>query len=140
MDENVAITEGLALIEKSKTALLGTIGADGFPKIKAMMNLKHEGLRDIWFSTNTSSRRVQELKKDEHACVYYYDDNDFKGLMLTGTVEILRDKESREMLWNEGAEMFYPLGVDDPDYSVLRFTAYKGNYYHNLKNIDFEID
>ena len=120
--------------------MLGTNGDGGYPNIKAMLNLKHEGLKKIWFSTNTSSKRVQQLKKDNRACVYYVDESEFKGLMLIGTVEILQDLASRKMLWSEGAEVYYPQGVEDPDYSVLGFTALRGNYYHGLANISFEIE
>jgi general stress protein 26 len=140
MDKQEAMAEGLRLIERSKICLLGTNGEDGFPNIKAMMNAKHEGINKIWLSTNTSSRRVQQLKKDNRVCVYYVDDQDFKGLMLTGTIRILQDLESRQMLWADGDERYYPLGVEDPDYSVLCFTADKGNYYHKLKNVIFEIE
>jgi general stress protein 26 len=138
IDEKEAAALGLKLIEKSKICLLGTNGDNGFPNIKAMLNLKHEGLKNIWFSTNTSSRRVQQLKRDKRACVYYVDEKDFIGLMLVGTIEILQDMPSRKMLWSEGAEIYYPRGVADPDYSVLRFTAQWGNYYHKLKNITFK--
>jgi general stress protein 26 len=133
------MAEGLQLIERSSICLLGTNGEDGFPNIKAMLNVKHEGMKKIWLSTNTSSKRVQQLKKDNRACVYYVDDKDFKGLMLIGTIQILRDLKSRKMLWKDGDERYYPLGVEDPDYTVLRFTAHKGNYYHKL-NITFEIE
>ena len=140
MDRQEAMAEGLQLIERSKICLLGTNGEDGFPNIKAMMNAKHEGMNKIWLSTNTSSRRVQQLKKDNRACVYYVDDEDFKGLMLTGTIQILQDLKSRKMLWNDGDERYYPLGVEDPDYSVLCFTAHKGDYYHRLKKITFDVE
>jgi hypothetical protein len=78
-DAQEAITQGLGLIEKSDFCMLGTNGEDGFPNIKGMMNLKHEGLKKIWFSTNTSSRRVQQLKKDNRACVYYVDGKEYKS-------------------------------------------------------------
>lgn len=139
-DEKEAIAQGLELVEKSAVCMLGTNGDDGFPNIKAMLSLKHEGLRKIWFSTNTSSKRVQQLRKNNRTCVYYVDEKNFRGLMLTGTVEILQDIKSRKMLWIDGAEVYYPLGVEDPDYSVLCFTAKRGNYYHQLKNISFEIE
>jgi general stress protein 26 len=42
-------------------------------------------------------------------------------------------------MWREGCEKYYPLGVTDPDYSVLRFTARWGNYYHGLANVTFEV-
>jgi general stress protein 26 len=59
--------------------------------------------------------------------------------MLAGTMEILHDLKSKKMLWADGYEKYYPLGVTDPDYSVLRFTAKSGNYYHGLENIKFKI-
>ena len=139
MNTQEAMTHGLELVEKSAICMLGTNGKDGFPNIKAMLNLKHEELKQIWFSTNTSSKRVGQLKKDNRACVYYVDEKNFKGLMLVGTIEILQDVESKKMLWREGAEVYYPLGMEDPDYSVLYFTAQRGNYYHGLKNVDFKI-
>ncbi len=140
MNKGEVLVKSLNLIETARICLLGTNSESGFPNIKAMLNLKHEGLKKIWFSTNTSSRRVQQLTKDNRACVYYVDETNFRGLMLVGTVEILQDLPSRKMLWIEGAEKYYPLGVQDPDYSVLRFTAKRGNYYQGLKNLDFEIE
>jgi general stress protein 26 len=139
LTRNEAANQGLNLINKLSFCLLGTNSGNGFPNIKAMLNLKHKGLKKIWFSTNTSSRRVEQLRKDNRACVYFVDEKNFQGLMLTGTVEILQDIESKKMLWSEGAEVYYPLGVTDPDYSVLCFTAKQGNYYHGLKNTTFEI-
>ena len=35
--------------------------------------------------------------------------------------------------------MYYPQGVTDPDYCVLKFTAVKGRYYSNFKSEDFEV-
>jgi general stress protein 26 len=125
-----AINESLELMDRVKICMLGTNGADGFPNIKALMNMKHDGLKKVWFSTNTSSRRVQRLKEDNRASVYYVDEDNFQGLLLIGTVELLQDIKSRKMLWTEGAEVYYPKGATDPDYTVLRFTAKKGNYYH----------
>jgi general stress protein 26 len=140
MNDKEAIVQGLELMGNLKFCLLGTNGQDGFPYIKGMLNLKHEGMKRIWFSTNTSSKRIQQLREDNRACVYFVDDKNFKGLMLTGTVDILQDIESRKMLWIDGGEKYYPLGVEDPDYSVLRFTALRGNYYHELTNISFNIE
>jgi general stress protein 26 len=54
-----------------------------------------------------------------------------------GNMEVCTDKEHKIMLWREGFEIYYPKGIDDEDYCVLKFTAIKGNYYHGLNNIDF---
>ena len=37
---------------------------------------------------------------------------------LKGTMEVLEDSESKEMIWREGDTMYYPGGVTDPDYCV----------------------
>ena len=139
MEKQEAIDQGLKLVNKSTIAMLGTHGEDGFPNIKAMLKMENQGLKKIWFSTNTSSKRVVQIKKNSKVCVYFVDPNEFKGLMLVGNIKILQDKSSRQRLWRDGFERYYPLGVDDPDYSVLCFTGLCGNFYHSFSNIDFEI-
>jgi len=139
VQEEVAIAEGLALVNNAKIAMLGTNGDDGYPNIKAMIKAENEGLKSIWFSTNTSSKRVAQLSRDPKACVDFVDFDRWKGLLLVGTVEVLQDSESKKRLWKEGDEKYYPLGVTDPDYSALRFTAKWGNYYHALSNVTFQL-
>lgn len=139
MEKEGAIQVALALANTAQIALLGTNGDDGYPNIKAMIKMENEGLKTIWFSTNTSSRRISQLERDPKTCVYFVDFEQWMGLMLVGEVEILQDAISRERLWREGFERYYPLGVTDPDYSVLRFTAQWGNYYHALQNVTFDL-
>lgn len=139
MQKEEAIREALTLANRSEIAMLGTNGDNGYPNIKAMIKMENEGLNRIWFSTNTSSKRVDQLVRNSKACVYFVDFKQWMGLMLVGDVELLQDMESRQRLWRDGNEKYYPLGVTDPDYSVLRFTAMWGNYYHALSNVTFEL-
>ena len=139
MDEQQARTESLSLVERSEICMLGTNSEEGFPHIKAMIKAEAEGLQHIWFSTNTSSRRVAQLRLDPRASVYFVDFEDWMGLMLVGEAELLRDAASRKRLWHEGDERYYPMGVDDPDYTVLRFTASWGNFYHSLSAVTFDV-
>ena len=134
-----AIKKSIELVNRSNFAMVGTIGNDCFPNIKAMINAKHEGIKEIWFSTNTSSKRISQLKLNNKTCVYFVDFENWEGLMLVGKTEIKRDQESREMLWEEGCERYYPLGVDDPDYSVLHFVAEYGDYYKSPIKVTFLI-
>ncbi|MFL7794725.1 MAG: pyridoxamine 5'-phosphate oxidase family protein [Anaerolineae bacterium] len=139
MDKDGALKEALALTNHSAIAMLGTNGNDGYPNIKAMIKIENEGLKTVWFSTNTSSKRVAQLTSDSRACAYFVDFEQWKGLMLVGRIEVLQDSASRERLWRPGAEKYYPLGITDPDYSVLRFTSEWGNYYHALSNVTFDL-
>ena len=133
------IEQGLVLVNGSKIALLGTNGPDGYPNIRAMIKMENDGLKKIWFSTNTSSEKIPQIKKSPEACVYFVDFDKWMGLRLIGTIDILQDQESRERLWREGFEKYYPSGVDDPDYTVLCFTAQRGKYYHALTHVTFEL-
>jgi general stress protein 26 len=139
MTESDAKDSGLWLADHCDIAMLGTVDEKGVPAIKAMLKMENEGLKTIWLTTNSSSRRVARLREDARACIYFVDDREFKGLMLQGTVEILQDPESRRRVWRQGFEIYYPKGIEDPDYSVLRFTANRGNYYHQLENRDFDL-
>ncbi len=139
MQKEQAIHNALALVNSATIAMLGTNGDDGYSNIKAMIKMENEGLQRIWFSTNTSSRRVAQVLRDPRTCVYFVDFDQWMGLMLVGTVEVLQDAESRQRLWRPGYEKYYPLGVTDPDYSVLRFTSQWGDYYHALSNVSFEL-
>ena len=129
------------LIDKAGVSIISSVDEDGFPNSKAMLPpRKREGIKHIFFTTNTSSMRVKQYTKNPKACVYFFDKRFFRGVMLRGTMKVLRDSASRQSIWKDGDEMYYPKGVTDPDYCVLRFTAQNGRYYSNFKSENFEVD
>ena len=128
------------LIDKQSTAFLSSVDADGFPNTKAMLAPRlREGLRVFYLTSNTSSMRAAQYRQNPKACLYFCDRRFFRGGMLLGTVEVLTDAAAKELIWREGDTMYYPQGVTDPDYCVLRFTAHQGRYYSNFKSEDFSI-
>ncbi|MDR1214155.1 MAG: pyridoxamine 5'-phosphate oxidase family protein [Propionibacteriaceae bacterium] len=128
------------LIDKQPVALVASVDSDGFPNMKAMLPpRRREGVKTFWFTTNTSSLRVAQYRANPKASIYFFDKRFFRGVMLRGTMEVLTDAASKELIWREGDTMYYPAGVTDPDYCVLRFTAEAGRYYANFKSEDFEV-
>lgn len=128
------------LIDRQGVAFISSVDEEGYPNTKAMLPpRKREGIRTIFFSTNTSSMRVRQYRANPKACLYFCDRRFFRGVMLKGTVEVLEDAEIKEIIWREGDTMYYPLGVTDPDYCVLKFTAQTGRYYSSLKSENFEV-
>lgn len=134
-----AINKSLELVNSCKIAMVGSNGEDGFPNIKAMTKIETEGLNKIWFSTNTSSKRVAQFKLNPKACVYFADLDRWTGLMLVGNMEVLEDLEIKKRFWSDGCEKYYPLGITDPDYCILCFNAKSGNYYKSLSNTTFDL-
>ncbi|MCB7037666.1 pyridoxamine 5'-phosphate oxidase family protein [Eggerthella sinensis] len=128
------------LIDHQNTSFVGSVDEDGFPEMKAMLPpRKREGIRTFYFTTNTSSMRVRHYRAHPQACIYFMDRRFFRGVMLKGTMEVLEDAASKELIWREGDEIYYPEGVTDPDYCVLRFTADRGRYYTNFSSEDFPV-
>ena len=128
------------MIDKSGTSFISYVDEGGFPITKAMLKpRKRNGIKEIWFSTNTSSNKVKYFRENNKASIYFIDRRYFRGVSLIGTIEVLETAEAKEMIWQDGDEMFYKEGVSDPDYCVLKFTAFKGRYYSNFKSEDFDI-
>ena len=129
------------LIDKQGVSFISSVDGEGFPNLKAMLPpRKREGIKVFYFTTNTSSMRVAQYRTNPKACIYFCDRRFFRGVMLKGTMEVLEDAASKEMVWLEGDTMYYPQGIADPDYCVLRFTAQTGRYYTNFSSEDFNID
>lgn len=126
------------MMDKQTVVYVGSIDREGFPNLKAMYApRKREGIKVFYFTTNTSSLRVRQFMENPKACVYLCDKRFFRGIMLRGTMEILQDSDSKEMIWQEGDTMYYKEGVTDPDYCVLKFTASSVRYYSNFKSESF---
>lgn len=126
------------LIDKQGVAHIASVDGDGFPNLKAMLPpRKREGIRVFYFTTNTASHRVAQYRANPKAAIYFTDKRFFRGVQLVGTMEVLEDAASKELIWQEGDTRYYPGGVTDPDYCVLRFTAQSGRFYSNFSSEDF---
>ena len=129
------------MIDKISISIISSVDEVGFPNTKAMLPpRKREGIKHFYFTTNTSSMRVGQYNNNDKACIYFFDKRFYRGVMLKGTMKVLEDEKSKEMIWQDGDEMYYSKGVSDPDYCVLKFTAQNGRYYSNFKSENFEIE
>lgn len=129
------------LIDKQNVSFISSVDENGYPNMKAMLPpRKREGIKVFYFTTNTSSMRVSQYRKNPQACIYFCDRRFFRGAMLIGTMDVLEDSFYKEMIWQEGDTMYYPEGVTDPDYCVLRFTATEGRFYSNFSSENFDVE
>lgn len=129
------------LIDKASVSIISSVDQDGFPNSKAMLPpRKREGIKHLFFTTNTSSMRVRQYSDNPKACVYFFNKRFFMGVMLRGSMEVLQDTSAKEMIWRPGDGIYYPKGVTDPDYCVLKFTAQNSRYYSNFHSENFEVE
>jgi len=147
----MAISAARSLMLRSDFVCLSTLEADGFPDTRLVFNLLKMRADVLgsgpamlpeafgnWLGTNTSSRKMAQLRKDSRLCLYFSDTATFEGLSLQGTAEEVFDPAIREVIWMNGWEMYYPGGREGGDFSLLRFHPLRGRYYHGLQVLDFD--
>ena len=145
MPENPALAGVKELIgqmaDTLPIAFISSVDEKGYPCTKAMLApRKREGIKTFYFTTNTFSLRVAHYKANPKASIYFCDAEGFKGMMLRGTMEVLTDAASKERIWRDGDEQYYPGGVTDPNYCVLKFTATDGRFYSDFYPRSFVIE
>ncbi|MFX1389830.1 MAG: pyridoxamine 5'-phosphate oxidase family protein [Promethearchaeota archaeon] len=143
----------LELIETTKTVILSTIDSKGYPITRALTNVrnkerypqlvsffrKQKNRFTIIFSTNTSSSKIEHIKKNPKNCVYFCDPDDFRGLLLRGDLQIVNDLDTKKEFFLETSIKFYPKGVEDPDYTILRLEPKNAKLYYKLKETNFKL-
>ena len=137
----------ISIIEKSEAAYLATIDKEGRPEIRALLNLcnpkKYPKLAGktlvadgetltLYFTTNTSSKKVERIRNNHNAALYFCEPKQFCGICATGTIEEVTDQAFKEELWQTGWLMYYHKGKTDPDYTVLKFTSSKIEGWYDL--------
>ena len=149
------IKDVVNVIQTAECAQIATFGKDeteGFPEIRALLNLanpkQYPKLQDkavtvdgdtvtIYFSTNTSSRKVSQIRANNKVCLYFVLPKKFKGVSAIGTIEEVTDQAVKEDFWQTGWYIYYHKGLKDPDYTVLKFTTkfihcWGGGKIHNF--------
>lgn len=124
----------LDLMTRTKAAYLTTIDEDGLPQIRAIENLRNPdkfphqskvfvGYDDnflVFISTNTSSEKVKQIKNNPNIAIYYCIPEEYKGVMIRGYAEIESDLEIKKKIWEKRMKIYYPEGVKDPDFALIR--------------------
>lgn len=87
------------LVKKSRFASIGFLDEEGNPGIRKVFSTWHKGLGAHLISTNTSSRHVQALLKNNRACLYFDNCRIFKGVCFTGTVTGIEKSRSFEAIF-----------------------------------------
>ena len=123
------------LMERPYSAYLATIDENGFPSIRTVFNLRckekfahpakviedyDDNPYTIYISTNTSSVKMKHILNDQRIALYFSIPDEVKGIMLQGKAEVLEDKEFKKNIWMDNWKIYYPLGYDDPDFTILK--------------------
>jgi len=145
----------LELMATAPAVYLTAMGADGYPRIRAMLNLRnrshypdhvhlYEGHAEdfmVYLATNTGSPKRRELEADPRIGLYYCTPEEFFGLSLIGDIEIVDDAGVKQAVWANGWERYYPTTgrADDPDYTLLRLYPIRAQGWRNGRAFAFHL-
>ncbi len=83
----------------------------------------------IWFFTDASTDKDSEISHDPRGCLTFADVHDQTYVCVSGHLHHMNDPARIRELWNEGADVYFPEGPDDPNVRLLRFTPEHGEYW-----------
>ena len=150
MEEKEIKKECLRLMETANAIYLSTNGDDGYPYTRMMSNLRNKEENPacakllesdkknfvVYFATGTSSVKMQQIRNNPKISAYLCNPSELQTLMLTGEAEVVEDMEFKRKLWQDGWEVHWPKGAEDPEFTVLRLSPTFARGY--CKNEPFE--
>lgn len=82
----------------------------------------------LWFFSDKTSLKNEEIKKDKQIRLYYSDKSSSSFMVLNGEAEISFDRQKIEELWTVHVEAWFD-GKDDPNISLLKVTPTSAYYW-----------
>jgi general stress protein 26 len=118
------------LIKEIDFCMLTTIGEDGDPHSRPMSsNGDIDPNGDLWFFTSVSSHKVDEVVRSPKVNLSFADPDNQRYVSVTGTAQLIRDREKIDELWRPEFKMWFPKGKDDPEVALLCVSLEKGEYW-----------
>lgn len=115
------------LLQKCETVVIASINAEGYPRPVPIAKIATEGLSTIWMSTGSSSLKTTDFHVNPKAGLCFYTGGD--SVALTGEVEVVTDAESKQKFWQNWFIKFFPQGIKDPEYTLLKFRSKQATIY-----------
>jgi general stress protein 26 len=117
------------LIREIEIALLTTLDEDGHLHARPIQTLKIEGHEALWFFTDWSSPKVNEVTHDLRVGLTYADTAKRHYVAVSGTGRVFRNAEKARELWRMEQRAFYPDGPQDARLALLRVGIERAEYW-----------
>jgi general stress protein 26 len=117
------------MIEDIKFAMLTTVHEGGALHSRPMATQQQEFDGDLWFFTKADSEKVKDSQRDQHVNVSYANPDDQRYISVSGTAQLVRDRNKIEELWNPIYKAWFPKGLEDPEIVLLKVSVDGAEYW-----------
>ena len=99
------------MMQEIGTCLLVTVTPRG-PRARPMNAVVKPEEAAVWFLTDGSSHKVDELETSPDVCMIFTDGSS-RHVVVTGHATLVNDRDSVRSIWTPEAKVFWPEGPDD---------------------------
>jgi general stress protein 26 len=111
------------LIKGIKVAMLTTLEADGSLHGRPMATQDAPFDGTLWFFTRADAPKAEEIRQRPQVNVSYAAHPDQHYVSVSGTAEVVRDREKMKQFWSPLLRAWFPKGLNDPEIALLRVKA-----------------
>lgn len=116
------------LIKDVRIAMLTTIDW-GILRSRPMATQEAEFNGELWFMTSSDTHKTEEIEKDRRVNVSYAAPSSNTFVSVSGTGQIVNDRQKIEALWSPLYKAWFPKGLDDPTICLLKVTVEQAEYW-----------
>jgi general stress protein 26 len=117
------------LIKDIRVAMVTTVESDGTLHTRPLASLAYENDGQLWFFTAIDAAKVEEVMHDVRASVAFADTDKDAYVAVSGTADIVNDRDRIHELWTPFAKPWFPEGPDDPNLVLMRVHVERAEYW-----------
>lgn len=117
------------LIGEIKFAMMATEEPDGSLRSRPMATMQMDADGYLWFFTGGDSPKIDELGAHRQLNLSYARPDKQDYVSVSGSGEVVRDKEKMTALWTPWIKPWFPKGIDDPDLVLLKVKITSADYW-----------
>lgn len=133
-DRTEAIAKLREMIKDIKFAMMTSVDDHGSLHSRPMTTQQSEFDGDLWFFTDKSTPKVDEIAREHRVNVSYADPSDDRYVSVSGMAEVVEDRAKMKELWNPAYKAWFPDGLEDPDLVLLKVSVQEAEYWDSPKS------
>ncbi len=116
-------------IKGIRLAMMTTVEPDGTLRSRPMATQDVDFDGDLWFFTKGNAPKVDDVQQHHAVNISYAKPDDNLFVSVSGTAELVRDRQKIDELWKPFLKAWFPNGKDDPELALLKVNVEKAEYW-----------
>ena len=84
---------------------------------------------NLWFFTSSNSHKASEIERNPKVNVSFVDTGDQHYVSISGTAQLVHDRNKIKELWKPVLKAWFPDGPDQSDVALLKVKMTKAEYW-----------